>query len=1431
MPSRVLETVLTGRNLLSPTLTAAARDVESFDAKVTAATTRTTAAVDAGSKSQVSAADRVIAANTRTATSSEAMSAKIAASQKKAGESARAFADVSESSAARTVASFASIATKGLPLVAGAAAVVFGKMAADYQTLVVKLETTAGESQKNIAMVSQGMLDMAGKVGVSAKELATGMYTVESAGFHGSDALKVLQASAEGARQENADLGKVTDAVSTVLHDYHLKASDAATVTSQLVDAVAHGKTTFDLLTGSLHSITPLASVLNISLADVTGTLAAMTASGESADQATQNMADTLRHLANPTNTMLAELAQLGISASDLSASLSSRGLAGTLQFLEQTIVQHVDPATQKVLLPALNQSKTAAQDLQIMISQMPPSLQAMSKGLLDGSVSIKDYTKGAKDLGGTAGAMATNFLGLYKSSDGFNSVLKAGGPAAQVFEAALAKSVGTSAGLNVLLQTTGENASATSKNIADIGKATQQTDGNIKGWAEVQGTFNQKLHEAVAGAGALAIQLGQHLLPAGTAVFGWIADHGIPDLEHLGSAVGTSVHWFSQLPPPVRDTAAAFAALKLADHIGLWTKLTAIPTQFAAGVKTAASSVGSLSDKITVQQALFAMEQREATAAAVSVERLGQAEKAAATWATSASTAQEASAAADAAASARRVAAIEQLTAKASTAKSTLSGAQQTLAQWDRQLSNEAPAAASLAEGGIGRFRAGLATLASRAIPAVKAAGSSLLNFFGGPWGVGLLAATGGIIALIGLYRSYDEQIKQATQDVQKWNETLAFGTDPAAGPGASAVTAGQHLDDLRQKIAALQKQIDAYNAAAKGGYARGGIGTLVSQQTALKQELANGTTAWKEQLAAMTPVEEAQARYDIALHDLNMLLKQTHPNTQEVTNAEIRLHDAQANLNAETERANDAQKTQIQRLQDQATAALGLLDAQRASQLSQMQLQDAIDQYNSDAKDGQHTTRQLKEEQLGLADSARQTAQQAADAAAAQAKQNGATDTGAASQAAFVKSLQQTAGMLTGDAKQAVLDMITALAGQDAQAVITAGAINNIGVTVLGLPDEHLITIDVPTDAQMQKLHDLGYATVTLPDGKVVVSADTNPAQQEIQDLLNYARAQSIEYRADPGNWKNGSLVDNSVTSGSGRLGTYAAGGYTGPGAKYTPAGLVHAGEFVMPSEAVDRLGVGFLGALAGLPGYAGGGWVNVPPGGAYLGSATIPVSEDVSAAKAAIHETLSAMAAMASPYAGMVLGASSQQAVQIGARMAMAAGWTGVNWNDLFNLWMRESGWNPYAVNPSSGAYGIPQSLGHGHPYNLGDPAAQIAWGLSYIGGRYGTPANAWAHEMQFGWYDQGGPLHPGWTLAYNGTGHTEQVVNTAAPAMPGYGYAASPAATAPTQITFSLQGARISGRLELGTDGFVHLVDARVDDAFGQLADSITNSTGH
>lgn len=94
-------------------------------------------------------------------------------------------------------------------------------------------------------------------------------------------------------------------------------------------------------------------------------------------------------------------------------------------------------------------------------------------------------------------------------------------------------------------------------------------------------------------------------------------------------------------------------------------------------------------------------------------------------------------------------------------------------------------------------------------------------------------------------------------------------------------------------------------------------------------------------------------------------------------------------------------------------------------------------------------------------------------------------------------------------------------------------------------------------------------------------------------------------------------------------------------------------------------------------------------------------------------------------------------------IGQAMAAERGWTGEQWTCLNSLWTRESNWTVTADNPTSSAYGIPQALpgskmaSHGSDW-ASNPVTQIAWGLDYIAGRYGSPCGAWAHSEAVNWY---------------------------------------------------------------------------------------------
>jgi len=113
----------------------------------------------------------------------------------------------------------------------------------------------------------------------------------------------------------------------------------------------------------------------------------------------------------------------------------------------------------------------------------------------------------------------------------------------------------------------------------------------------------------------------------------------------------------------------------------------------------------------------------------------------------------------------------------------------------------------------------------------------------------------------------------------------------------------------------------------------------------------------------------------------------------------------------------------------------------------------------------------------------------------------------------------------------------------------------------------------------------------------------------------------------------------------------------------------------------------------------------------------------------------------------------GGASAQAAQAFAQAQFGQfGWNSAQMGPLIQLWNQESGWRWNARNPSSGAYGIPQSLPANKMASAGadwltNAFTQVRWGLGYIKGRYGSPSGAEAHERAFNWYDKGGILPPG------------------------------------------------------------------------------------
>jgi TP901 family phage tail tape measure protein len=228
---------------------------------------------------------------------------------------------------------------------------------------------------------------------------------------------------------------------------------------------------------------------------------------------------------------------------------------------------------------------------------------------------------------------------------------------------------------------------------------------------------------------------------------------------------------------------------------------------------------------------------------------------------------------------------------------------------------------------------------------------------------------------------------------------------------------------------------------------------------------------------------------------------------------------------------------------------------------------------------------------------------------------------------------------------------------------------------------------------------------------NAKVTVSGDS-AAKSKLASLL-------IQQEA----LKKG--IPISAAAAAYRKNAFAEGGWTGPGSKYQPAGIVHADEFVISKDSRQKIETRAPGLLDSMnatgrvPGYAAGGQVWPFPASA----AMTKIPSKAEALNAVLGSTNAG---------GGSLGAWIMQAIQLAG---VPASWAG----PLRTLVMRESGGNPRAINlwdsnamAGHPSMGLAQTIGPtfehyrlkslpDNPYN---PVANLVAALRYIESRYGT-----------------------------------------------------------------------------------------------------------
>jgi hypothetical protein len=414
--------------------------------------------------------------------------------------------------------SSASFSKMGMGTVAAAAVVGYAidKTVTSYsnlQTGMVKLVTSAGESSKNLGMVTAGVQNIAKVTGTSTTDLGNAMYYVESGGFHAAAGLQVMMAAAKGAKDEQASALSVADATTTILNDYGMKAGQATQAVNGMIASVSRGKTTLQLFSTSLANVLPTAHALGISFAQVGGAIATMTAQGMTAKRASQDLNHAISSLANPTTVQTKMMLQMGLNSQDVAHNLGKEGLTGTLQTLSSAILQNMGPAGM-VLQKAMQNPMIAAQDLKLAMAVLPGPVLSLAQQLENGSISWTDYRKAIRALPPGLENLGAQFEATFMQTASLNTQIKAGVPSAMTYNAVMAKMTGGQNGLQVALMLGGAHAKTFQDNVNAVSKAMDTATTKVIGWSNVQGTFNQQWSQLKESLVVFGQQMGKVLIP-----------------------------------------------------------------------------------------------------------------------------------------------------------------------------------------------------------------------------------------------------------------------------------------------------------------------------------------------------------------------------------------------------------------------------------------------------------------------------------------------------------------------------------------------------------------------------------------------------------------------------------------------------------------------------------------------------------------------------------------------------------------------------------------------------------------------------------------------------------------------------------------------------------------------------------------------------
>ena len=224
--------------------------------------------------------------------------------------------------------------TGPLAVAGGAAA----KLSIDFDSSMTKIVSLVGIAATEVDGMRQSVLKLSGETGKGPKELADGLFVLTSAGLRGNDALSALEQSAKASASGLGETNDIARAVAGAMSAYGSDVVDAARATDVITATARAGNFEVSQFSGALGRVLPFAQQAGASLEDVGGAVALLTRTNGDAAQSVTQIQALLRAFVVPSMEAQKALSNVGLSAGDLRAAISTDGLPAALEMLDKKL-------------------------------------------------------------------------------------------------------------------------------------------------------------------------------------------------------------------------------------------------------------------------------------------------------------------------------------------------------------------------------------------------------------------------------------------------------------------------------------------------------------------------------------------------------------------------------------------------------------------------------------------------------------------------------------------------------------------------------------------------------------------------------------------------------------------------------------------------------------------------------------------------------------------------------------------------------------------------------------------------------------------------------------------------------------------------------------------------------------------------------------